>query len=140
MKLIPVFFGLLAMFITASSSKHAGESIKGSWQVVRAQYGDEPMSEIKELTIIKTFTNTRWSGAWYNLTAKAFDGACGGTYTLKGDEYLETIEYYSWDANAIGQVAKFKLTVENGMLHQKGTISYKGNPNYIIEEWFKRID
>ena len=50
MKLIRFFWPAGDKFITASLIlKHAGESIKGSWQVVRAQYGDEPMSEIPEL-------------------------------------------------------------------------------------------
>lgn len=140
MKLISVFLGLLMVSITATSSKNAGESITGSWQVIRAQYGNEPMSDVTDLTVIKTFTNTRWSCAFFNKKTKIFDGAGGGTYTLKGDEYLETIEYFSWDADAVGQMVKFKLTIEKGMLHQKGMLNYKGNPNYVIDEWYKKID
>lgn len=140
MKLIPVFLGLITILLIASSSKNAENSIKGSLQVVRAQYGDGQMSDVTDLTAIKTITDKRWSVAYFNKDTKVFDGAGGGTYTLKGDEYLETVEYFSWDTGAVGQTAKFTLTIENGMLHQKGVVKYKGNPNYVIDEWSKKID
>jgi len=114
-------------------------SINGAWQIVRAQYGTGPVEEANQ-SIIKIFTKTRWSASFFNKEKKTFDGAGGGTYTLKGSQYTETIEYFSWDAEAVGQVATFTLTMENGLLHQKGVIQYKGDPGYLINEWYKRLE
>lgn len=116
-------------------------SIKGAWRVVRAQYGDGPMREQgKDELTYKMFTGTRWSGAFYNKVTKKFDGAGGGTYTIKGDQYVEKVEYYSWDSDVVGKTFAFTLIMENGLLHQKGTMEYKDNSNYIINEWFERVD
>ncbi len=49
----------------------------------------------------------------------------GGTYTLDGDNYAETIDFANENtATMIGQTLKFKLTVEGDTLTQVGV----GNP------------
>jgi hypothetical protein len=54
----------------------------------------------------------------------------GGTCTLDGDEYAETIKYANENtANMIGQTFKFKLKVEGDTLTQVGI----GNP--YTEVW-----
>lgn len=134
---------LLSLLLAPLSPKVIPEkelAITGSWQIVRAQYGDEPMKEINDTMIIKSFTGTRWSAAFFDPSKKTFEGAGGGTYQLKGNQYTEKLEYYSWDAEAVGKTFVFSMSIENGMLHQRGTIVYKGNKNYVIDEWYKRID
>lgn len=140
---IPLLFAAVCMILIAvSADTKKAPSIIGSWQVVRSQYGTSPLHEYTEgdTQIIKQFTGTRWSATFYNSKKRQFQGAGGGTYTLKVDEYKETVEYYSWDSLAVGKTSTFNLRIENGLLHQSGTIEYKGNPAYKIEEWFKRID
>lgn len=134
-----VLFVASACLIAFSTLKD-DKGVNGSWQVVKAQYGNEPMHDIKELMIIKSFTGTRWSAAYYNKSTGAFDGAGGGTYRLTGKKYFETLEYFSWDSTAIGKTFEFSLTIENGMLHQTGVIEYLDNKNYVVDEWYKRID
>jgi hypothetical protein len=131
----------LLMISASTPEKPVEIPLKGAWKVIRSKYGDEPMTDLKkdELTY-KMFTGTRWSGAFYNNVTKKFDGAGGGTYSIKGNQYFETVEYYSWDSDVVGKVFTFTMTIENGMLHQKGTMEYKGNKNYLIEEWFVRVD
>ncbi len=54
----------------------------------------------------------------------------GGTYTLNGDDYAETINFANENtANNIGQTFKFKLQVEGDTLTQVGI----GNP--YTEVW-----
>ena len=119
----------------------ADTKVIGAWKVVRAQYGNEPMTDQgKDEAVYKMFTGTRWSGAFYNTATKKFDGAGGGSYTIKGDQYVEKVEYYSWDSEVVGKTFTFTLKIENGMLHQKGTMEYQGNSNFIIDEWFERVD
>lgn len=134
-----MLFAATAYLMSFSTPKE-DMSVKGSWQVVRAQYGNEQMHEIKEQMIIKSFTGTRWSAAYYNKSNGAFDGAGGGTYRLSGNKYFETLEYFSWDSGAIGKTFEFSLTIENGMLHQTGVIEYLDDKNYKVDEWYKRID
>lgn len=149
MKKIAYFLSLavIAIALTAIARRTAEPSIAspniiGSWKAVKTQYGDQPMKTRGEndFTVVKIFTATRWSGAFFNPKTKEFDGACGGTYELNGDEYLETIEYYSWDAASVGTKGKFTLKMENGMLHQFGKFEYKGNKEYVVDEWYKKID
>lgn len=133
----------IAMLLIAASPQKKATDIKiiGAWQIVRSQYGDSPMGDQKPgESVIKMFTGTRWSGTFYNTITKKFDGTGGGTYAQKGDQYQETLEYFSWDSTAVGKTFTFTLRIENGMLHQRGTIEYKGNPKYLIDEWYKRVD
>jgi hypothetical protein len=120
----------------------AAPTIVGSWKAVKTQYGKEPMKTRGEddFTVIKTFTGTRWTGAFFNQKTREFDGAGGGTYKLKGERYEETIEYFSWDKEAVGQTVIFTLKMENGMLHQYGILEYKGDKNYVVDEWYTKID
>jgi hypothetical protein len=54
----------------------------------------------------------------------------GGTYTIDGNDYAETINYANENtANIIGQTFKFKLKVEGDTLIQEGI----GNP--YTEAW-----
>jgi hypothetical protein len=49
----------------------------------------------------------------------------GGTYTLDGDEYVETVEFATGDtAQLIGQKFKFKINIEGDKYTQTGV----GNP------------
>jgi hypothetical protein len=133
----------LSIIVAASGTKTPSPAeVKGSWKVVKAQYGNDPMKTYGESdrSIIKTFSGSRWSCAYFDKTKKVFEGAGGGTYKLSGISYVETIEYYSWDPASVGTTATFTLEMENGMLHQYGTFVYKDNPKYIIDEWYKRID
>lgn len=148
MKQVAFILSVVAIGVTLtaignrSSDSMADSKLTGSWQIVKAQYGSGPMKTLGEgdLTTIKLFTATRWSVAFYNEKTKVFDGAGGGTYKLNGDQYLETIEYFSWHSDAVGQTTKFTLTLENGMLHQFGKMEYKGDKNYVIDEWYKKIE
>ncbi|MEJ0055556.1 MAG: hypothetical protein WDN75_07815 [Bacteroidota bacterium] len=120
----------------------ATPEIHGTWKIIKAQYGNEPLRDYTKETdlVYKTFTTTRWTGVFYNLAKKTFAGSGGGTYTLKENQYRETVEYYSWDPEAVGKTFVFTMTLEKGLLHQKGFIEYKGNPEYVIDEWYTRID
>lgn len=141
MKLITALFGLLVIFIAAHSSQNTDDSIKGSWKAVRTQYGNDPMKALSENEIShKLFTGTRWSAVSFDKNTNKITGVAGGTYTIKGSDYTETVEYYSWDSSIVGKTFKFTMTIENGMLHQKGFMEWKGDPKYQIDEWYKRVD
>jgi len=131
---------LLSAATSTSIFNHTEDNIKGTWKCIRSRYGNSEMKDRSNEDVFKIFTATRWSSAFYNKKEKKFDGAGGGTYTLKGELYIENVEYYSWDAATVGKTFNFTLKLENGMLHQTGTIEYKGDPKYVIEEWYQRVD
>jgi hypothetical protein len=129
------------LFSASAPESNSDTPVKGAWKLVRAQYGNDPLEDLgpDELTH-KLFTGTRWSTAYYNKATKKISGTGGGTYKIKGDQYIETVEYFSWDAAVEGTTGTFTMTLEKGMLHQKGTFVYEGNPNYIVDEWYIRVD
>ncbi len=138
-----LFLAVTTLLVVAAAPREtpADVQLKGAWKIVRSQYGDGLMKDReKDDLTYKMFTGTRWSAVFYNSSTKAIEGSCGGTYAIKDNAYSETVEYYSWDAEVVGKTNNFTMTIENGMLHQKGTMEYKGNKNYIIEEWYARVD
>lgn len=142
MKRIACLMGVAIVLLAASAPEMNSDSaIKGAWKLVRAQYGNDPMEDLGPgESTHKLLTGTRWSATHYNSSTKKISGTCGGTYQIKGNQYVETVEYYSWDPAVEGTTGTFTMTIENGMLHQKGTFVYQGNPNYIVDEWYKRVD
>ncbi len=129
------------LFAASTTETNSDTPVKGAWKLVRAQYGNDPMEDLgpDELTH-KLFTGTRWSATHYNKGTKKISGTCGGTYKVNGNQYHETVEYYSWDPSMEGTTGTFIMTLEKGMLHQKGTFAYQGNSNYIVDEWYVRVD
>lgn len=138
-----ILYFLVAVALTAATfpDTPTDTPIKGSWKMVRYQYGKDPMKNMTDPYVsYKTFTGTHWTGAGYNKDTKEITGSCGGTYKLKGNQYDETIEYYSWDPKVAGKTFHFVMTIENDMLHQKGTMEWDGDANYVIDEWYSRVD
>lgn len=129
------------LLLAATTKTNSDTPVKGAWKLVRAQYGNDPMEDMSaDDATYKLFTGSRWSATFYNKGTKKISGTAGGTYTIKGDQYAETVEYFSWDAMVEGKTFTLTMTIENGMLHQKGTIEYKDNPKYLIDEWYARVD
>ncbi len=133
----------VALLVVAAAHREtpADIQLKGAWKAIRSQYGKEPMVTLTENEIShKLFTGTRWAAVSFDKSTNKITGTAGGTYTIKGSDYVETVEYYSWDSDVVGKTFKFKMTIENGMLHQKGFMEWKGDPAYTIDEFYSRVD
>jgi len=138
-----ILLALLAFFANPKPETPADTPVKGAWQMVKSKYDKETdfTDYAKEgLLSYKMFTGTRWSGSSYNTKKRTISGTNGGTYTISGNQYVEKVEYYSWDTATEGKSFTFTMTIENGMLHQFGYIEYKENKKYLIDEWYKRVD
>ena len=143
MKLTIMLFSLGITMSIVLPAQTTTTPVKGSWKMVKSKYGDEKeyTDYAKEgLLTYKLFTGTRWAGSSYDTKTRKISGTNGGTYTLTGQTYTETVEYFSWDATTEGKTFQFSVTIENGMLHQFGYIEYKGNTKYLIDEWYTRVD
>jgi hypothetical protein len=99
----------------AEPSKLASDLI-GTWTLVGTPDSEEETPSKR----LKFFTGKHW------LVTEADDAGKvllhhGGTYTLDGDEYEETIEYALEDSiGAVGMKFKFKIKVEGDKYTQIG--------------------
>lgn len=133
----------IAMMSLAVASREipVDTAIKGTWRTISYQYGKEQKVTNKENEMTyKMFTGSRWSSNSFDKKTKQIGGIGGGAYTINGDQYQETVEYYSWDSSVCGKKFTFTMTIENGMLHQSGFMEWKGDPKYLIDEWYVRVD
>jgi hypothetical protein len=99
----------------AEPSKLAADLI-GTWTLVGTPDSEQEMPTKR----LKFFTGKHWL-----VTEADDDGKVtmhhGGTYTLDGDEYVETIEYALPDSiSAVGMKFKFKIKVEGDKYTQIG--------------------
>jgi hypothetical protein len=142
MKLLTILLAACAITIAATYSEMAETPIKGTWKMVKSKYGDEKeyIEPAKGDLSLKMFTGTRWSAAAHNPTTKKIKSSAGGTYTIRGNQYIETVEYFSWGEEAVGKTFTFTMTIENGMLHQNGFMEWEGNTKYVVDEWYMRVD
>ena len=107
---------------TAPPSQLAQELI-GTWILV-----GEP-GKVDEVPAaggrLKFFTGRHWTITQADPATGVTIFHHGGTYTLKGDEYLETVEYANESTtNILKQTFKFTLKIEGDTLTQTGI----GNP------------
>jgi hypothetical protein len=99
----------------AEPSKLASDLI-GAWTLVGTP-GSEEETPTKRL---KFFTGKHWLVTEADDTGKVILHH-GGTYTLDGDEYEETIEYALEESiGAVGAKFKFKIKVEGDKYTQTG--------------------
>lgn len=137
-----ILLAVVAWIVTAASSVNSTEpSIQGTWKMISSQYGKGPVEMPTENQVtLKTFTRTRWSSTSFDKQTNKISSNCGGTYKFQDNQYKETVEYYSWGDEAIGKTFIFTLEIENGKLHQKGFMEWKGDKHYLIDEWYVRVD
>lgn len=84
---------------------------------------------------MKILSGTRFQWIAYNTETKEFLGTGGGTYTTIGNDYTETIEFFSRDNSRVGLGLKFNFELIDGYWHHSG-FSSKGDP--IHEVWSLR--
>lgn len=128
----------LVCFVSASA---VGQKLDGPFQITAGQYGEKPLtkSEIERQYIIKIFKDGYWMGAFFGDPKKPFNGSCGGTYTIANGKYIETVNFYSWDSTAVGDVYRFNYKLENDKYFQDGKMDSDKYPNYIIKEEYAKI-
>ena len=73
--------------------------------------------------------------AWLDFdekTGRVYGGG-GGTFTLKKNVYIEYLEYYMADSNAIGDSIVFSLRLDGDKWYHKGNWPYSGGEIRIDE-------
>ena len=138
-------FALTAFTLIAGKSKKI--QLNGTWQLISGITITKGISTYTDYTrnqrMIKIINDTHFAFLKHDLvTAKDssnhFD-AGGGSYTLKGDQYTEHLDYYG-DKNWENKPFSFTVTFKNDTLIQKGLEKLENeNINRIIIEKYVRL-
>jgi hypothetical protein len=134
--LLAVVVSVTAACAVADEPKPDNKLI-GTWKAVSAKYGGTEVKRPEGFTQLKHVTPTQFMWAAYGADGKVTD-ALGGTYTLKGDEYVETPEYGVGDVldQLKGKPQVFKWKVEGNKWYHTGVLS----SGLTIEEMWERVE
>lgn len=142
-----LFIVLLTMGCTATVRQEPeAPALVGTWKLIRGtlvEKGDTVVTDYtKDRSFIKMINPTHFSFITHDLrngkdSAASF-GAGAGTYTLKGDQYTEHLEYCNareWE----GHDFSFTVTIHKDTLVQRGVekIEAAGIDRLNIEEYVR---
>jgi hypothetical protein len=120
---------LLAQMQTTNLSS----SIVGTWKMTSQTGTDEngkPFSpDLTKITQYKIITPTHWMFVAYNSDSLKGGGE-GGVYTLKGNKYVETLDWAKTD---------FSVKVAGDQFYQDGFIIYPDGKKVELHEVYQRV-
>jgi hypothetical protein len=104
---------------TKAEDKSILSQLIGEWEEVSRGDGKPLPADFGEFKFIG---GKHWSVLNVDSKTKSLRSCLGGTYTLNGNEYVESVEYGTpnMPAEMIGQKFKFKVTVEGDKFTQIG--------------------
>lgn len=112
--------------------------ILGTWQLSLYKYGSGT-SVFQEANPneghIKLITDTYFTWVAFNKATQIIYSSAGGTYTLNGDNYTESIEFGLGMDNYLQKKATYTFKIEGDNLFITGNLA----ENLMIEEVWKRI-
>jgi hypothetical protein len=113
------------------------DKLVGTWRLVSARYGAEEFKFPEGTTMVKHITPTHFMWVTYDADGKV-TRAAGGTYAIKGEEYVENPEYgLSGDFEIIkGKAQTFKFKIDGKKWHHDGQLSN----GLTIEEIWERVE
>jgi|GEM_PF-898847 hypothetical protein len=110
----------------------------GTWELVKVKSDDGEFKDFpKEHRRVKLITDTHWSWVQYSTDGpKEVQGGAGGPYTLKGDNYVETIEFATKGmADFLDKSLAFKIRIDGDKCVVTGAL-----PNGLgLEEIWQRV-
>ncbi|CAM1353475.1 hypothetical protein [Tenacibaculum insulae] len=116
-------------------------ALQGTWKLVYGEVKENDSVKVKDLSkaeFIKIINNSHF--AFFNQPKKNGEGfyGGGGSYTLKGNNYQETLNYVSVDA-VRGHVFPFTVKIVGDTLIQYGLEEVKeaGIHRDIIEKYIR---
>src|SRR5438105_12936851 len=107
-----------------AAAAKADNKLVGTWKVISAKYGGQEAKRPDGYTHRKAVTPTQFMWAIHDGEGKVA-AVLGGSYTLKGDEYIETPEYGMGDVleQLKGKPQKFTWKVEGNKWYHTGKLS-----------------
>jgi|GEM_PF-3949870 len=142
MKQLLFGFGL-TLLLTAFVGDEPTSKLNGAFRQIKNKYGSMTEWRTRDsVTVVKVFRDGYWIGAFYDdkrAGRPSFNGACGGTYQLKGGKYIEKVGFYSWDSTAVGNEFSFDYKISDKQYEQFGVMNSEKYKNYPINEVSERI-
>jgi len=123
-----------------ATQNSSADQLQGTWKLLAAKWNADT-KQFADNTMYKIFTGDRFAFVWFNPHDHTFTGAGGGTYTVDNGQFTETLEYLAMDSTAAGtsQTYDFKI-MDDGILFQSGTLRTEASPNFIIREFYERVE
>jgi hypothetical protein len=140
-----LFLSILVMLLIAGCSQEPANPVLGAWDLI---YAKQVVNDTTTATFpgdyqgsqVKMWCNNYWMfvGEYTQdtITDKNFGG---GSYTLEGLVYKETIKYHS-TADYVGQTLRMRIVVENDTLIQVWPANETGEidkSNYTSEKYVR---
>ena len=121
----------------AKGDAKSENKLVGTWKLVSAKYGGQEVQRPEGLTQLKHVTPTQFMWAVYDTEGRV-SSALGGSYTLKGDNYVETPEYGVGDVvdQLKGKPQEFTWKIEGNKWYHNGKLS----SGLTIEEVWERVE
>jgi len=140
-----LFLSILVMLLITGCSQEPANPVVGAWDLI---YAKQVVNDTTTATFpgdyqgsqVKMWCNNYWMfvGEYTQdtITDKNFGG---GSYTLEGLVYKETIKYHS-TADYVGQTLRMRIVVENDTLIQVWPANETGEiekSNYTSEKYVR---
>ena len=136
--IIPVSVAGLLFFVGSfwgsRSVSAAPKGIVGAWEMVSGEVNGQPEGGKS----IKMISAHHFMFVQYDPKTMKTQAAGSGTYTLKGNSYVEHLEFIDVGGTQglVGTEAKFTVKVDKDSLTQEGMIAGK----FANKETYKRLD
>ena len=120
------------------NSKKSSDSILGTWQLASYKYGSNQSNFIDASPgqrHIKLITETYFTWIITDTITKKVYSAAGGTYTLSGNTYTESIDFGLGMDTYLGHKHIFTIKVEGDMFFLSGSLA----DGLKIEEIWQRV-
>ncbi len=126
-----------ALSADETGTAKAENKLVGTWKMVSAKYGGQEFKFPEGTTTLKHVTPAQFMWTSYDKDG-IMTRAAGGSYTLKGEAYVETPEYgMSGDFDIIkGKAQTFTWKVEGNKWLHNGQLSN----GLTIEEVWERVE
>lgn len=135
-----VMFVVVAAVVTVTADEPRAKTenkLIGTWKAVYAKYDGQEVNRPEGFTQLKHVTPTQFMWATFDKEGKVL-AAIGGSYTLKGHDYVELPEYGLGEAfdQLKGKPQPFTWKIEGNKWHHSGKLS----SGLTIEEVWERVE
>jgi hypothetical protein len=119
--------------------KQSAGSHLGTWRLTSYKYGtgQESFTTVPQTERrLKLITDTHFTWVQFDPAARTSQGMAGGTYTLVGDAYTESIDFADPGmASYLGAKHTFKIRIEGDQFFLSGSLA----DGLEIEEVWQRV-
>jgi hypothetical protein len=135
-----VMLAAVAVVVTVTADEPRAKTenkLVGTWKSVSAKYDGKEVKRPEGYTQLKHVTPTQFMWAIYDGEGKVL-AALGGSYTLKGNDYVELPEYGLGEVldQLKGKQQQFTWKIEGNKWYNTGTLS----SGLTIDEVWERVE